>query len=128
MQSKIKESFDQFVSKKKMNDMEAEEEEGDAKKGPDFQVYRDIMKFNGKTGGQVFAALLSTVFEAETTVLDTYLVEYLELLVDSKILKGKDFNEGVSKHIQMLPDLVMDIPLMPNYVWKYIISTLLRRN
>lgn len=54
--------------------MEAEQEEGNdvnaedkaVNKRPDYELYTNLRKVNGKTGDQIVSSLLSSVFDDET--------------------------------------------------------------
>jgi hypothetical protein len=39
-------------------------------------------------------------------------------------MQNKDFSEGISKFVQYMPEIVLDLPQIHSYVWKYVIKPL----
>ena len=70
---------------------------------------------------------LSLVFDREKNILDKHLKEYLTKLVSKKYVEVNDFvdaTNGITKIIQMMPELAMDYPLLAEYLWDYVLSPL----
>ena len=117
MSSQLKQNFEQYCIDYKTA-QEAEQEEGNdmspedkaVNKKPDYELYTNLKKVNGKTGDQIVCSLLSSVFDEETKKVEQHLADYFKLLINDKILKSKDINQGLSRFGELLPELVLDCP------------------
>lgn len=50
------------------------------------------------------------------TRVEKHLLGYLEAIVARKIFKAQDFGEGISKVVQFMPELVLDCPMIHEYL------------
>lgn len=129
MSSQLKQNFEQYCIDYKTA-LEAEQEEGNdvnaedkaVNKRPDYELYTNLRKVNGKTGDQIVSSLLSSVFDDETKKVEQHLADYFKLLINDKILKNKDINQGLSRFGELLPELVLDCP----QIHKYLMDCLIR--
>lgn len=129
MSSQLKQNFEQYCIDYKTA-LEAEQEEGNdvnaedkaVNKRPDYELYTNLRKVNGKTGDQIVSSLLSSVFDEETKKVEQHLADYFKLLINDKILKNKDINQGLSRFGELLPELVLDCP----QIHKYLMDCLIR--
>lgn len=62
------------------------------------------------------------------TRVEEHLLGYLEAIVARKIFKAQDFGEGISKVVQFMPELVLDCPMIHEYLWKNVMVPLIRWN
>lgn len=117
MSSSLKKNFEQYCIDYKTA-LEAEEEEGDeiknadkaVNKRPDYDLYSKLKRNNGKTGDQIVCSLLSSVFDEDTKKVEKHLADYFKLLINDKVLKSRDINQGLSHFGELLPELVLDCP------------------
>ena len=126
MQERLFKNFESYVTQQSQNAEEEGEEEGEKEKTHDFSVYQDLKVKHGKVGGAIFYSLLSRVFEVETKLLEKHMPEFIDKLIKTKHLKGRDFNEGISKVIQNMPELVLDCPQIHEYLWLFIMQPLMK--
>ena len=82
-----------------------------------FNVLSELKEKNGKTNSEIIWALLSIVFDHEQKVLDENLKNYLDKLISSNYVRVGDFGDGITRVIQNMPELTMDYPLLPEYLW-----------
>ena len=45
---------------------------------------------------------------------------------EGKVKQG-DFEDGISRFSEIIPDLVMDLPHLPDYTWKMVLNPLLEK-
>ena len=45
-------------------------------------------------------------------------------MINQKIFKAQNYSEGISKFLQNMPELCLDVPLIHSYAWKYVIKPL----
>ena len=70
---------------------------------------------------------LSLVFDREQNILDQYLKLYLKKLLLSHIIEVDDFVDataGITKIIQMMPEIAMDYPHLHEYLWQHVVELL----
>lgn len=135
MSSALKKNFEQFCMDYKTA-LEAEQEEGEDEAGghraadrrPDYELYRKLRDVNGKSGDQIVASMLSSVFDEDTKKVEEHLARYFELLIADGVLKPKDINKGLSRFADLLPELVLDCPQIHQYLMDYMIRPLQSKN
>lgn len=93
----------------------------------DVSLYDKLKNENGKSTPSIFFNLLCKVFDEETKKVDQHFEGYLNQLISQKKLVNKDFSEGLSKFVQFMPEIVLDLPQIHAYAWKYVIKPLYRK-
>lgn len=129
MGQQLKKNFEEYANK--MNDAdEPEEETEDTKvedKKFDLTLYDKLKNDNGKSQASIFFNLLCKVFDEEIQKVDKHFEGYLNQLISQKKMQNKDFSEGISKFVQFMPEIVLDLPQIHTYLWKYVIKPLLAK-
>jgi len=105
-----------------------EEEDTKANEKADLSVYDKLRKENGKAPSTMFFSLLQNVFDEDMQKVDDYFEGYLFELIAQKKLKNKDFSEGISKFVQLMPELGLDLPQIHAYLMKHVIKPLLNKS
>ena len=95
---------------------------------PDYDLFKELKTVNGKTGDQILASLLSRVFCEETAKVEAHLTNYLMHLHKDKLLSNANFNNGMSRMADILPDLALDLPAVHKYLFQYVIEPLRAAN
>lgn len=98
-----------------VNSKEAPEEGEEKKEAFSLQLYKDLQTINGKKGGEIFYYLLNKAFDQSAREIEEILPEYVLLLAKEKVLDAKSFQIGVSKFLQNYPNIVSDIPKLPEW-------------
>lgn len=129
MGQQLKKNFEEYANK--MNDAdEPEEETEDTKvedKKFDLTLYDKLKNDNGKSQASIFFNLLCKVFDEEIQKVDKHFEGYLNQLISQKKMQNKDFSEGISKFVEFMPEIVLDLPQIHTYLWKYVIKPLLAK-
>jgi hypothetical protein len=113
MGSRLKKNFEDFVIYRNNQGQRDEAEEGAEEKKTethDLSVYRKLQRENGKQYDQMFFSLLCNVFDEDLTKVEAHFDAYLDQLISQKLFKSQNYSEGVSKFLQYLPELVLDLP------------------
>ena len=63
----------------------------------------------------------------DTDDVGTYLPDYLLLLNSEGKVKAQDFEDGISKMSEILPDLACDLPQIHRYMWDMVLSPLVSK-
>lgn len=135
MSNSLKKNFEQFCCDYNTA-LEEEQEDGEeeasgakaADRRPDYELYRRLRDVNGKSGDQMVASMLSSVFDEDTKKVEEHLARYFELLVTDSVLKPKDINKGLSRFADLLPELVLDCPQIHLYLMDCMIRPLHAKN
>ena len=111
----LKKNFEDFAMKKKMSEEgNVEEEEGEDNKGkeiiPDLSMYEKFKTENGKTPSTIIFSLLCKIFDEDMNKVENYFHGYLENILKQKVFNSRDFGEGISKFVQFMPEIVLDLP------------------
>jgi long-subunit acyl-CoA synthetase (AMP-forming) len=59
--------------------------------------------------------------------VDNYFSGYLDALITKKTFSNRDFGEGISKFVQFMPEIVLDVPQVHQYLFKNVIDPLNRK-
>lgn len=94
---------------------------------PNYELYDRLRTENGKKGEQILAQLLSRVFDEDTAKVEEHLTNYLMHVYNDKQASQKDFNGAISRMADFLPDLALDLPMVHQYLMKYVIDPLLEK-
>lgn len=113
----LKKNFENYANKMSLGTDEPEEEVEDKIETPatdakkfDMAIYETLKVENGKSQASIFFSLLCKVFDEEEKKVRNYFLGYLEQLISQKKMQNKDFSEGISKFIQFMPEIVLDLP------------------
>lgn len=125
-------NFDSYVNAKKLAaeidpDEEPEEEEADegAKGAHSFETFKILIEKNGRKGQEIIVALAQGVLcDKEPKVIKNYFRDYINLIITERHLNARDFSDGVSKVIQMMPELQMDCPTIYRLLFENVIVPL----
>jgi len=128
----LKKNFETYALKKKMADEgNMEEEEGEENKQkeitPDLSLYEKFKTENGKAPSTILFSLLTKIFDEDMQKVDNYFASYLDAIINKKIFITRDFGEGISKFVQFMPEIVLDVPQIHQYLWKHVINPLNRK-
>ena len=84
-------------------------------------------KKNGRSYEDIFYGLLTKVFDEDIQKMDDHFVNYLDQIIKQKVVRPADFSSSVSRFIQLMPELALDVPQIHEYLFKYVIVPLLTR-
>lgn len=59
--------------------------------------------------------------------VENYFASYLDAIINKKIFITRDFGEGISKFVQFMPEIVLDVPQIHQYLSKHVIDPLNRK-
>jgi len=112
MGNMLKKNFENYANKKRMADegMGEEEEEEKQEIEPDLSMYEKFKTENGKQPSLILFSLLCKIFDEDMQKVDNYFSGYLEALISKKTFAQRDFGEGISKFVQYMPEMVLDVP------------------
>jgi len=128
MGAQLKKNFETFAAQGVEEvDEEVEDTKPEEKKF-DLSLYDKLKTENGKVAASIFFNLLCKVFDEEIQKVDIHFENYLGQLISQKKLVNKDFSDGLSKFVQFMPEIVLDLPQIHSYVFKYVIKPLLKRS
>lgn len=128
MGQQLKKNFEEYAAQgTEEPDEEAEDTVKNDDKKFDLSLYDKLKNENGKVGSGIFFNLLCKVFDEEMGKVDLHFDSYLGQIISQKKLQSKDFSEGVSKFVQFMPEIVLDLPQIHAYCFKHVIKPLVRR-
>lgn len=128
MGQQLKKNFETFAAQGvEENDEEVEDAKPEEKKF-DLSLYDKLKNENGKVAASIFFNLLCKVFDEEIQKVDIHFENYLGQIISQKKLVNKDFSDGLSKFVQFMPEIVLDLPQIHSYLFKYVIKPLLKRS
>jgi len=113
-------NFEEYVALVTAEEEEEDEETKDKK--PKFQEIKDLVNKNGKKEDVIIATFLSKVFDTDRSKFEAHLTTYLELLYQEKFIKSKEFNKGLSRLGEMIPELALDFPDLDRDLWRFVIK------
>ena len=112
-----------------MKDLRNDDDEDDDSDGPkkhDFKFIKKLRVNNGRPGSDVVASFAHQVLTERTTeVLTKYFVPYFQQLLSENHLRQNEYEEGLSKIIAGMPELVMDSPKIHELVFNYMVKPLM---
>ena len=127
----MKKNFEEFVIRQRDDGVEEDDEE--EKKGAkkeklfDISIYKTMNKKNGRSYEDIFYGLLTKVFDEDVQKMDEHFVNYLDQIIKQKIMRPADFSSSISRFIQLMPELALDVPQIHEYLFKYVIVPLLQK-
>ena len=91
----------------------------------DVSIYRTINKKNGRSYEDIFFALMTKIFDEDIQKMEEHFMNYLDKIIKQKVFRPADFSSSVSRFIQIMPELALDVPQIHEYLFKYVIVPLL---
>lgn len=125
MKFAIKANFEAYIQFMTQPD-EAPEEEGKAEdRKPDLETVDELLQKNGRKGYELVAGLLEQVFDIDQ--YQKHLSDYLLLLHKEGKVKNGEFEDGISKLSESIPDLSLDIPDIASNLWDQVLNPLVEK-
>ena len=111
---KVVKNFDCYVAL-------AETEVGETSKSHKFVSYKTC----SRKGHEIIVALVQGVLcDKHPKVIKSNFPNYISLMISSEYLNASDLLEGVSKVVQLMPELQMDCPLIYRLIFDNLIVPL----
>ena len=73
-------------------------------------MYEKFKTENGKAPSTSIVSLLCKIFDEDMNKVENYFHGYLENILKQKVFNSRDFGEGISKFVQFMPEIVLDLP------------------
>jgi hypothetical protein len=77
-----------------------------------------LQEVNGQTGAMIFYSFLNKIFDRSEDDINTYLMQYLSDLWNSKKLGRTGFQDGLSKFLAIVPDISANFPKLSTQLAK----------
>jgi len=127
MAAQLKKNFEEYAAQGVEDHEEEVEDTKPEDKKFDLSIYDKLKSENGKTGPIIFFNLLCKVFDEEMQKVDLHFDGYMSQIISQKKLQSKDFSEGLSKFVQFMPEIVLDLPQIHAYCFKFVIRPLQKK-
>jgi hypothetical protein len=127
MAAQLKKNFEEYAAQGVEDHEEEVEDTKPEDKKFDLSIYDKLKSENGKTGPTIFFNLLCKVFDEEMQKVDLHFDGYMSQIISQKKLQSKDFSEGLSKFVQFMPEIVLDLPQIHAYCFKFVIRPLQKK-
>ena len=82
---------------------------------------------NGKSFEDIFYGLLLRVFDEDIHKVEKHFEAYLDQLFKQGVLRPQHCSKSVSRIIQFMPEMALDVPQIHEYLFKFVIRPLITK-